>query len=55
MKEGERLLQERMKLLMFADTEGWSAANIYAGKVEVGSNSEDEKCGQGGEGRQRGG
>ena len=42
-KEGERLLQERMKLLMFADTEGWSAANIYAGKVEVGSNSEDER------------
>ena len=42
-KEGERLLQERMKLLMFADTEGWSAANIYAGKVEVGSTSEDER------------
>ena len=42
-KEGERLLQERMKRLMFADTEGWSAANIYAGKVEAGSNSEDER------------
>ena len=42
-KEGERLLQERMKLLMFVDTEGWSAANniIYAVKMEVGSNSED--------------
>ena len=42
-KEGERLLQERMKLLMFSDTEGWSASNIYAGKVEVDSNSEDER------------
>ena len=42
-KEGERLLQERMKLLMFADTERWSAANIYARKVEVSSNSEDER------------
>ena len=31
-----------MKLLIFADTEGWLAANIYAGKVEVSSNSEDE-------------
>ena len=60
-KEGERLLQERMKLLMFADTEGWSAANIYAGKVEVGSNSEDERRMRSAakeaklEGRQRGG
>ena len=42
-QEGEQVLQERMKLLMFADTEGWSAANIYAGKVDVGSNSEDER------------
>ena len=42
-RKGEEVLQDRLKLLLFADAEGWGAANIYAGAVEVGSDSEDER------------
>ena len=42
-RKGEEVLQDRLKPLLFADAEGWGAANIYAGAVEVGSDSEDER------------
>ena len=41
-RKGE-VLQDRLKLLLFANAEGSGAANIYAGAVEVGSDSEDER------------
>ncbi|XP_065190802.1 splicing factor Cactin-like [Sycon ciliatum] len=42
-EEGESVLQRRVKLLLFADAEGWSAANIYDGKMECGSDTDDER------------
>ena len=42
-RKGEEVLQDRLKLLLFADADGWGAANIYADAVEVGSDSEDER------------
>ena len=42
-EEGESILQWRLKLLLFADAEEWSAANIYDGKVECGSDTDDER------------
>ena len=41
-RKGE-VLQDRLKLLLFANAEGSGAANIYAGAVEVASDSEDER------------
>ena len=42
-EEDDEILQDRIKLLLFADAEGWTAANIYHGHLECGSDSEDEK------------
>ena len=42
-KEGEDVLHDRVKLLMFADNKGWSAARIYDGELECGSDTEDER------------
>ena len=43
LEEGEGALLRRAKLLLLADTKGWAAAKIYAGQVECGSDSEDER------------
>ena len=43
LEKGEGALLRRAKLLLLADTKGWAAAKIYAGQVECGSDSEDER------------
>ena len=42
-EEGERVLNDRLKLIMIADTKGWQAAKIYDGDCECGSDSEDDR------------
>ena len=41
--EGEGALLRRAKLLLLAGTKGWAAAKIYAGQIDCGSDSKDER------------
>ena len=38
------VLENRLQLLLFADADGLSVANIYAHALEVGSDSNNERC-----------
>jgi len=42
-QEGEAVLQDRIKLLLFSDCEGRQAADIYSRKLDFGSDSDDER------------